>query len=113
MKAILLVTLLMTNTASASTMPTDANGINEAASRQPVPNFQAAQSAGYIVTARYAADIRHYYARYGIRVLRDLGAQHFELQLDQDPGLVKLQEIAATTKGAISAIQENQTYLSF
>lgn len=113
MKSPTLFALLLTTSTCACTMSNNALGDNTANPQAPVPNFQAVQSTGYIVTARHASAIRHHYARYGIRLLRDLGAQHFEVQLDTDPGLLKLQEIAAETKGEITTIQVNQTYLSF
>lgn len=103
-----LAALLLAYPACADTPPAEPRQ----ATGKP-PTFQTAPSAGYIVSARHGDDIRRHYGSYGIRVLRDLGGRHFELQLEQDPGLDTMNTIAADSQGAIGEIQENLRYRSF
>lgn len=72
--------------------------------------FKPAQLAGYIVTAKDEAAVRRVYAKLGVAVLRSLGNGQFELQLQSDPGLAEVNNLASHSNGAITAVQPNYTY---
>ena len=65
----------------------------------------------YIVDAPEGESaIRSLYGRYGIVLVRPLGNDQFEIQLNSDPGLEALKDATEGSKGAVKAIQPNFIY---
>ena len=80
------------------------------AENSPSGMFQAKQSSSYIVTAKNEASVRQVYGSLGIQMLRALGNQQFEIQLQQDVGIQAVSNLAQHSNGAITAVQPNYRY---
>lgn len=72
--------------------------------------FKANQNKGYIVTAQDEASVQRVYGALGISLLRALGNQQFEMQLQNDAGIQVVTDLAHHSNGAITAVQPNYSY---
>lgn len=80
---------------------------------QPGTNTVSDRVAGeYIVTVQPGSDaalLRQLYAAYGVRELSDLGANHFLVKLNRDPGLDEIRRTGLDS-GKVTAVQPNFVY---
>ena len=107
----LLLALLPLTTVACTRPHAEAIALND----KPATTLNQSEYSGYIVTAlnEGEAAIRRTYAKFGVKVLRSIGNGHFELRLQNDPGLSELESLATRSGGSITAIQPNYIYKAF
>jgi hypothetical protein len=82
--------------------------------QKPSTGFNRPTSSSYVVKAPGEGDkaIRRIFAEYGVSFVQLLENEQFEVRLDRDPGLDVLKGLAASSGGAVTAVQPNFVYHS-
>lgn len=87
---------------------TETAALNE----NPATTSNQARYNGYIVKSSKEGEsaIRRIYSKFGIVTIKFIGNDQFELNLQNDPGLLEMESLANQSSGAVKAIQPNYIY---
>jgi hypothetical protein len=82
--------------------------------QKPSAGFNRSASSSYVVKAPGdgVKTIRRIFAEFGVVLVQPLGNEQYELRLERDPGLDALKSLAASSGGAVAAVQPNFVYHS-
>lgn len=82
--------------------------------QKPSAGFHRSSSSSYVVKAPKDGDkaIRRIFSEYRVLFVQALGNEQFEVRLERDPGVDVLKGLAASSNGAVTAVQPNFVYHS-
>ncbi len=110
-KFVTLLAVLSLTTIACTRPHTETIALND----KPVNTINQAQYSGYIVTSLNEGEpaILRTYTKFGIIGIKPIGNGQYELNLQNDPGLPEMEDLATRSGGAIKAIQPNFIYKAF